>query len=143
MRVSIKERMLVLERLGKLGLGYDDAQALRRISMTLSRWGELECGDGNEYGSWAIERDESTEVPYMVHHRYMHGQGKDTVHRTRIADREKGALKRLQAIMSKYPDLLAYHQTDPRGCAVYVLRKDDVPVGSSIDSVYNRGVAVY
>ncbi len=39
MRVSIKERMLVLERLGKLGLGYDEAQALRRISMTLQRWG--------------------------------------------------------------------------------------------------------
>ena len=143
MSVSIKERMLVLERLGKLGIGYDEAQVLRRISMTLSRWGELECGDGNEYGSWAIERDETNEKPYMVRHSYRHGQGKDTVHRTRIADLEKGALKRLQAIMSKHPDLLAYHQTDPRGCAVYVLRKDDVPVGSSIDSVYNRGVAVY
>ena len=31
MRVAIKERMLVLERLGKLGLGYDEAQALRRM----------------------------------------------------------------------------------------------------------------
>ena len=143
MSTTAKERYEVLSRLEKAGISYEHANALRRISMTLSRWGELECGDGNEYGSWAIERDESTEVPYMVHHRYMHGQGKDTVHRTRIADREKGALKRLQAIMSKYPDLLAYHQTDPRGCAVYVLRKDDVPVGSSIDSVYNRGVAVY
>ena len=143
MTTTAKERYEVLSRLEKAGISYEHANALRRISMTLSRWGELECGDGNEYGSWAIERDESTEVPYMVHHRYMHGQGKDTVHRTRIADREKGALKRLQAIMSKYPDLLAYHQTDPRGCAVYVLRKDDVPVGSSIDSVYNRGVAVY
>ena len=143
MATTAKERYEVLSRLEKAGISYEHANALRRISMTLSRWGELECGDGNEYGSWAIERDESTEVPYMVHHRYMHGQGKDTVHRTRIADREKGALKRLQAIMSKYPDLLAYHQTDPRGCAVYVLRKDDVPVGSSIDSVYNRGIAVY
>ena len=143
MSTTAKERYEVLSRLEKAGISYEHANALRRISMTLSRWGELECGDGNEHGSWAIERDESTEVPYMVHHRYMHGQGKDTVHRTRIADREKGALKRLQAIMSKYPDLLAYHQTDPRGCAVYVLRKDDVPVGSSIDSVYNRGVAVY
>ena len=143
MATTAKERYEVLSRLEKAGISYEHANALRRISMTLSRWGELECGDGNEYGSWAIERDESTEVPYMVHHRYMHGQGKDTVHRTRIADREKGALKRLQAIMSKHPDLLAYHQTDPRGCAVYVLRKDDVPVGSSVDSVYNRGVAVY
>ena len=140
MRVSIKERMLVLERLGKLGLGYDEAQALRRISMTLQRWGELECGDSNEHASWAIERDEVSDKPYMV--RYYH-TGDSKPRRTPVADREKGALKRLQTIMSKHPDLLAYHQTDPRGCAVYVLRKDDVPVGSSVDSVYNRGVAVY
>ena len=138
MRVSIKERMLVLERLGKLGLGYDDAQALRRISMTLSRWGELECGDGNDYCSWSIERDEVTDKPYMV--TYPH-DGKSR--RRPVADREKGALKRLQAIMSKYPDLLAYHQTDPRGCAVYLVRRSEVPEGTSIDSVYNRGIAVY
>ena len=143
MSTTAKERYEVLSRLEKAGISYEHANALRRISMTLSRWGELECGDGNEYGSWAIERDESTEVPYMVHHRYMHGQGKDTVHRTRIADREKGALKRLQAIMSKHPDLLAYHQTDPRGCAVYLVRKSDVPEGTNIDSVYSRGIAVY
>ena len=132
MRVSIKERMLVLERLGKLGLGYDEAQALRRISMTLRRWSELECnGD--------VLRDEVTGIAYAHY-----GRGTKGPFLTEcIADREKGALRRLQAIMSKHPDLLAYHQTDPRGCAVYVLRRDDVPVGSSIDSVYNRGVAVY
>lgn len=31
----------------------DDAKALRRISMTLRRWHELECGDGSGH----IERD--------------------------------------------------------------------------------------
>ena len=138
MRVAIKERMLVLERLGELGIGYDEAQALRRISMTLQRWGELECGDGNDYCSWSIERDEVTDKPYMV--TYPHN-GKSR--RSPVADREKGALKRLQAIMSKYPDLLAYHQTDPRGCAVYLVRKSDVPEGTDIDSVYSRGIAVY
>jgi hypothetical protein len=143
MATTAKERYEVLSRLEKAGISYEHAKALRRISMTLSRWGELECGDGNEYGSWAIERDESTEVPYMVHHRYMHGQGKDTVHRTRIADREKGALKRLQAIIAQYPEFVAYHQTDPRGCAVYLVRKSDVPEGTDIDSVYSRGIAVY
>ena len=143
MSTTVKERYEVLSRLEKAGISYEHANALRRISMTLSRWGELECGDGNEHGSWAIERDESTEVPYMVHHRYMHGQGKDTVHRTRIADREKGALKRLQAIVAQYPEFIAYHQTDPRGCAVYLVRKSDVPEGTDIASVYNRGIAVY
>jgi hypothetical protein len=138
MATTAKERYEVLSRLEKAGISYEHANALRRISMTLSRWGELECGDGNDYCSWSIERDEVTDKPYMA--TYPH-DGKSR--RRPVADREKGALKRLQAIMSKYPDLLAYHQTDPRGCAVYVLRKDDVPVGSSIDSVYNRGVAVY
>jgi hypothetical protein len=138
MSVSIKERLLVLERLGKLGLDYDEAQALRRISMTLQRWGELECGDGNDYCSWSIERDEVTDKPYMV--TYPHN-GKSR--RSPVADREKGALKRLQAIMSKYPEFIAYHQTDPRGCAVYLVRKSDVPEGTDIASVYNRGIAVY
>lgn len=138
MRVSIKERMLVLERLGKLGIGYDEAQALRRISMTLSRWGELECGDSNDRTSWGIERDESTDKPYMVYHPH---NGKS--YRVKVADREKGALKRLQAIVAHYPDFVAYHQTDPRGCAVYLVRKSDIPEGASIDSVYSRGIAVY
>ena len=106
--------------------------------MTLQRWGELECGDGNDYASWAIERDEQTGKPYMV--RYPH-DGKPR--RTPVADREKGALKRLQAIMSHYPAYVAYHQTDPRGCAVYVVRKDDIPEGAKLDSYYNRGIAVY
>lgn len=139
MRVSIKERMLVLERLGKLGIDYDEAQALRRISMTLRRWSELECGDGHGI----IERDEETGKPYYYRCNHSYVDPNDPRARYCIADREKGALKRLQTIMSKHPDLLAYHQTDPRGCAIYVLRKDDVPVGSSIDSMYNRGIAVY
>ena len=38
------------------GISYDDAVSLRRISMTLHRWHELECGDGNNYGypDWTL-----------------------------------------------------------------------------------------
>ena len=138
MRTSVKERVEVIRRLQDAGISYEHANALRRISMTLQRWGELECGDGNDYASWAIERDEQTVKPYMV--RYPH-DGKP--HRTPVADREKGALKRLQAIMTHYPAYVAYHQTDPRGCAVYLVRKDDIPEGTKVDSCYNRGIAVY
>ena len=138
MRTSVKERVEVIRRLQDAGISYEHANALRRISMTLQRWGELECGDGNDYASWAIERDEATGKPYMV--RYPH-DGKP--HRTPVADREKGALKRLQAIMTHYPAYVAYHQTDPRGAAVYVVRKDDIPEGAKLDSCYNRGIAVY
>lgn len=138
MRTSVKQRVEVIRRLQDAGISWEHANALRRISMTLHRWCELECGDGNDYASWAIERDEQTGKPYMV--RYPH-DGKPR--RTPVADREKGALKRLQTIMSHYPNYVAYHQTDPRGAAVYVVRKDDIPEGATLDSCYNRGIAVY
>lgn len=211
----------------------EDAESLRRISMTLHRWHELECGDGNEHGSWSIERgrevervtwrdsnpwsgqcvyvpyrrflactslrasqivdngwDESkvdayllpqpdgslsaglrygadgpdylspmvtdakaaadlaTEFgsdgpPFFVHHHYMHGKGKDYVTRTKCPDREAGALKRLAAIMARYPSLSSYIQGDPRGCALYILRQGDVPAGCDVGAYYSRGLAVH
>jgi hypothetical protein len=114
----------------RLGIGVDDANVLRRAQMTLHRSAELECGDGNDYASWAIERDEETGKPYMC--RYPHN-GK--MHRSRIADREAGALRRI-AEVCKRNDLHFYHQGDPRGCALYVARE---PLD---ESNYNRGVAM-
>jgi len=114
------------------GMGFSDAEieALRRIEMTLQRWGEQECGD--ERG--AIERDEATGKPYWLN--------ANTGRRFPVPDRERGALKRLGKIMADHPDFLAYHQTDCRGCNLYILRKSQVAAGESVESVYNRGVAV-
>ena len=117
------------------GINHADVHTLRRIEMTLSRWGELECGNSNAQCSWAIERDPDTDKPFMVRHMY---NGK--IARTAIPDREKGALKRLGTLMANYPGLVAYHQTDPRGYSLYVIRKDDIK-DLAIDSVYNRGIA--
>jgi hypothetical protein len=151
-----------IDNLRRAGISYDDATALRRISMTLHRWHELECGDGNEYGSWAIARGNKHRLtrpaastpctvfehdddgaPYLEHHHYLHGRGKDTVTYTRLADRERGALKRLAAIMARYPGFGYYVQSDPRGCALYILRPGGVKDGETADSVYTRGIAVY
>ena len=143
--------------LQSLGFTYDEATKLRRISMTLRRWFELECGDGNDYGSWAIERGENGDGrPFMVHHHYRHGQGKDTVTRTPIADREAGARKRLNTILSArnarsyvngkvQPEggIGSYIQGDPRGAALYILRPGDVPAGQDAGAYYNRGICVY
>lgn len=136
-----EQRQRTYTTLMALGLTFAECETLRRASMTLSRWAELECGDSNNYGSWAIERDDDSGVPYMVHHHYRHGQGKDTVTRTRMADRETGAIKRITAIVTAH-GLTWHHQTDPRGCAVYVLRPGDVPVGTTADWRYTRGIAV-
>ena len=45
-----------ITRLQTVGISFDDARALRRISMTLHRWHELECGNGNDYYSWSVVR---------------------------------------------------------------------------------------
>ena len=107
----------------RLNIPVDAAHTLRRAELVLHRWAELECGDGNTYGSWAIERDENGEgAPFMVHHHYRHGQGKDTVTRTPIADREAGALRRVQEVCAAH-GLYYFHQGDPRGCQLYVARE--------------------
>lgn len=126
-----------IARLTQAGITMHDALALQRISMMLCRWFELECGDDNAHTSWAIERDETTDKPFMA--RYPHN-GK--AYRKPIADCENVARKRLAKIMTKYSELTAYVQTDPRGCALYILRRSDVD-GAEACQVYNsRGIAV-
>lgn len=124
-----------------LGISYSDAVQLRRISMTLHRWHEMECGDSNNYASWSLVRGkkigktfeyDDAGKPYIESH--AHSDSKASYFPT--PDRERGALRRLSAIMANYPTLTAYVQTDPRGCALYI--------GHELtDSTYNRGVAVY
>lgn len=148
------------DTLRALGFTRDEAEALRRISIRLQRWFELECGDGNEHGSWAIERGENGDgKPFMVHHHYLHGRGKDYTTRTPIADRETGARKRLAAILKTRNERVAsfdrheyqaaggylttFIQTDPRGAALYILRPGDVPEGADVSAYYNRGICIY
>jgi hypothetical protein len=142
--MSRKQTDTCIPALLRAGISWDDAHALRRASMTLQRWFELECGDGNDYASWAVERDETTDKPYMVRHIYASAnRGKDASSRTPIADREKGARKRIAKILASYPGLSAYVQTDPRGCALYILRPEDIPEGQEADRYYSRGLPVY
>src|SRR5262245_36224590 len=127
----------MLNRLGELGISRPDAIDLRRISMTLHRWHELECGDGNDYGSWCIVRGQlqndafvydDAGLPHLERH-WHQGPGRSGPSYDRVPDRERGALDRLARIMKGYPDLVPYVQGDPRGCALYVLRKADIREG--------------
>ncbi len=113
-----------------INLSFDTVNTLRRAQIALHRWSEQECGDGDNYKSWAIERDETTGKPSMVI--YPH-DGKQRSYR--IPDRETGALKRIEAIC-KFYGLHFYYQTDPRGCSLYV---DNKPIA---DNAYNNAVAV-
>jgi hypothetical protein len=138
-----------------LGFTRDEAEALRRISMTLHRWHELECGTDSYCivrGAW--NQDAQTfdyDDNGRPHYEFAGGSG-----RTRyvaLPDREKGARKRLDAIIearnkravspgSSRTALGYYIQTDPRGAALYIIRPGDVPDGKSVESYYNNGIVV-
>jgi hypothetical protein len=132
----------MIDRMRALGITQEDCEALRRISMTLRRWFELECGTGEGQVSRSIERDGDDgdgkpfkRIQYPTSHGYVD-------QRYPVADRETGARKRLATIMAKYPGLTAYVQGDPRGCSLYILTADNLTGGHDIDSVYTRGLAV-
>ncbi len=133
-----KDTLEMIQRLNTLGFNNDEAFTLRRIAMTFHSWDEGECGNGNDYASWSIERDDETNIPYRC--TYFHDRVEAV--RTRIPDREAGAQKRLDKIMSQHPDFVAYHQGDCRGASLYIVRKSDLN-GSDIHSTYIRGTAVY
>ena len=142
-RLTAQENALV-----SLGFTTDEADALRRISMTLRRWHELECGTD----AGCIERDDATGKP-----RFLSCSGR----RWPVPDRERGALRRLARIMADrngrrpplhvvmLPDRAApdrletYIQPDPRGASLYILRPGDVPIGADPSSYYTRGICVY
>jgi hypothetical protein len=149
-RLTHQENTLI-----SLGFTAEEAAKLRRISMTLHRWHELECGTDNG----CIERDDKTGKAYW--------RG-DSGKLWPTADREKGALKRLAKIIkrrnaritddhskdaerfihatchAKLSGLVsAYVQGDPRGAALYIIRPGDVPAGADVSAHYNRGICVY
>ena len=134
-----------------LGFTTGESDALRRISLTLHRWAEHECNG-------VIERDETRQNrPFWSNP----NTGRHYV--APVADRERGALRRLDAIVTarnvraggvqnaKYygidwvsaSPLSHYVQGDPRGAMLYILRPGDVPDGADVDSYYSRGIAIY
>ena len=123
-------------QLANAGMALGDILALGRIERALHRWDELLCGNSQGH----IERDEETGKPFLV----LPNIG----HRYPVRDRQKGAMKRLAAIMARYPYLVAYHQSDPRGCALYVLHDSQLAPDThgqptrSIEQVYSSGVPI-
>lgn len=143
-----KAKFELFSRLARLGFTFEESAQLRRIEMTLQRWAEAECNG-------EIARDETTGKPVRVSQSYFGGlTGKRCT--WPIADREAGALRRLKAIVdarnareqsadarraSHGRHVFFYNQTDPRGCAVYLITREQLGDGK-IDSCYTRGLAV-
>lgn len=152
-----------------LNLGFTDTEAetLRRISGTLHRWHELECGTNDGH----IERDEKTNKPMFYNARSRYVDPHDPRAWRSIPDRETAALRRLRAMFTEHETWCAsvapipygkiaehgpcnckingrarlsfYIQTDPRGAALYILRPGDVPKDGDASAYYSRGICVY
>ena len=109
------------------GVTQAEVDALLRRERTLSRWDCAECNG-------EIQRDETTDKPYAYNTNTGSLLG-------RIADREAGAMRRADAICKAH-GLTAYHQGDPRGCSLYVIRPGDVRDGAKPGECYTNGIAV-
>lgn len=108
------------------GITKEETDKLLRCERTLHRWAEAECnGD--------IQRDDNGK-PFLYF-----GRNHELKHKT--SDRETAALKRAQTIAEAH-SLKIYHQGDPRGCALYIIRPGDIPEGKTAGSCYNRGIAI-
>ena len=112
---------IVLE-LSKYGLDLREIDTLVRAERTLGRWGVAECNG-------EIQRDEATGKPVNGYTR------------TAIPDRETATLARIDKIVKAHK-LEYYHQGDPRGCALYIIRPGDIANGQKVDCCYNRGLAI-
>ena len=112
-----------------LGFTATEAERLRKISLTLSNWGERLCND--------TEEDDDGKA-----YRMYNIEGPGPVKRYRVPNLGAGAIRRLNSIMENYPHLWAYHQMDPRGAALYVGLVSTLD-GANIESVYTRGVCIY
>lgn len=144
-RKQAERRTMLSDALRSLGFTRDECEALIRAQQTLHTWAEHECNG-------AIQRDEKTNVPYW----YNTNTGRKL---SRTSDREAGAIKRVNKIIADRNDrdlqmfvaatesytlkpVSWFHQTDPRGCALYILRSGDVPAGEDPSCYYSRGIAV-
>lgn len=132
MRTTKKDRLnALMERMFSIGIMPSETTALLSAEKALQRWSESECG--NEFGH--TERDDDGK-PWRVVHRF---NGPDSRYRCR--DMEAAALRRIATVMSSHPECWFYHQHDPRGCALYVGKKDGT-TENSLHSLYTRGIAV-
>jgi hypothetical protein len=141
MRTTKRQRQArFFDMMTRVGFNTTETETLLKAERTLQRWAEAECGTGTDTHTVSIERDETTGKPFRRVQFRRAGQWAEN--RYPVRDMEAAALRRVAAIAEAHPDLSFYHQSDPRGCALYVLRSGDVPAGERADSYYLRGVAV-
>jgi hypothetical protein len=131
----IRLKFEIIQSLTGLGVTDSDIIILQNIAKGLHAWDEAQCGD--EFGN-CVEIDDDN-VCWLTSEPFDH---KGPRSRRRIPNTGVRLANRLGNVMKRYPLLVSYHQSDCRGWPLYILRLSDIPAGSSINSVYNRGAGI-
>lgn len=126
--MNVREKQQSESNRQRLGISREDWETLTKLSRTLRRWYEHECNG-------EIQRDEKTNLPYW--HNMTTGE-----RCRRALDKETMAVTRANKLAGDY-DLKIYYQTDPRGCAIYLLKREDIQPGADLQSCYTDGTAVF
>ena len=140
MKNTKKNRLIHLfNALTSLGFTSEEIDILLSVERGLHRWHEMECGTGNDRVSVSVERDETTGKPFKRVQFQSRSGWVDR--RTPCRDMEKANLARLARVMEG-KSVRSFVQGDPRGCALYILRQQDVPQGADVNAYYSRGIPV-
>ena len=133
-----------IHALATLGFSLPDILALGRHARAMHRWDELLCGTAQGH----VERDETTGACVFVSATCRYVDPHDPRARKSVPDRGANAWRKAQSIMARYPSMVAYHQTDPRGASLWIVPKSamrpDVkgePM-RALETVYTMGTAV-
>ena len=122
----------------RYGLTPEAYRKLCNLSARLSLWAEEECNGAIRRG------DASPGRPNGEPHRWEEWKPGHWRDRGAIDDRETLDLAKARHLVANVPGLGLYHQTDPRGVALYVYRLADLRPGERIDCAYSSiGHACY
>lgn len=124
----------VIQNLARYGITATDAQKLRILANAMHRWDEKQCGDVD---GTCIEYDDDGTC-WETWETRVGPRG-----RRKTVDQSAAHQRRLKRIMARYPELAAYEQTDPRGCALYIYRKDQLQGRDVYASYSSVGCPVY
>jgi hypothetical protein len=100
--------------------------SLKRLAKIIHKWNEDECNGAIQ---WHGDNEETPKRHFQDR------QGCFTIPGPTIQDKEKQSLESARKIAAKH-GLSIYHQSDPRGCALYVYNVHDLK-GRKIDECYS------
>ena len=128
-------------KLCNLGFTLYEVKDLVRISRRLNKFYDSNVYFHEDLGYYVRHYDIETTVYDQEKQKYFK---KFTSKEVKVRDYETGRIKALKEIMKDKPELNYFIQTDPRGCSLYIYKKEALKEDTDIESVYSSiSIAVY